>query len=110
MAINAPQSRILVKEAVAEQLRSEIVSGAIAPGHPIVEGKWAAQLGVAQASVREALNILFREGYVQKIAGRRARVTLFTKADVQGIYEVRASLEGLAARLVVERGADLEEL
>jgi DNA-binding GntR family transcriptional regulator len=99
-----------VKETVAERLRSQIVSGAIAPGHAIVEGKWATQLGVAQASVREALNILIREGYVQKIAGRRARVTMFTKADLQGIYEVRASLEGLAARLVVERGSDLDDL
>jgi DNA-binding GntR family transcriptional regulator len=102
--------KFLVKESVAEQLRNRIVSGAIVPGQPIVEGKWAAQLGVAQASVREALNILIREGYVQKTAGRRARVTIFAKADVQSIYEVRASLEGLAARLVVERGADLNDL
>ncbi len=98
---------ILVKEALAATLREKIVAGVIEPGQPIVEGKWATQLGVAQGSVREALNMLASEGFVQKVPGRRARVTKLTREDVLQIYQVRGSLEGLAARLVVEREADL---
>jgi len=98
---------LLIKESLATALREKIVSGEIEPGQVIVEGKWAAQFGVAQGSVREALNILAYEGFVQKIPGHRARVTRLTREDVQQTYQVRSFLEGLAARLVVERQADL---
>jgi DNA-binding GntR family transcriptional regulator len=98
---------LLLKETVAATLREKIVSGVIEPGQVIVEGKWATQLGVAQGSVREALNILAAEGFVQKTHGRRARVMKLSREDVHQIYQVRSHLEALAARLVVERQADL---
>ena len=47
----------LVKHDVAERLRKEIMSGALQPGMRIVEGKWASKFGVAQGSIREAINI-----------------------------------------------------
>ncbi|HEV2382768.1 MAG TPA: GntR family transcriptional regulator [Terriglobia bacterium] len=93
----------LVKESLAVALREKIVSGVIEPGEVIVEGKWATHFGVAQGSVREALNILASEGFVQKTHGRRARVTNFAREDIAQIYQLRGSLEGLAARLVVEQ-------
>ena len=86
------------------------MSGEIQPGEVIVEGKWAAQLGVAQGSVREALNLLAHEGFVRKTPGRRASVVKFSDADVRQIYRLRGYLEGLAARLAVERGADFSAM
>lgn len=103
-------ANLLLKETVAATLREKIVGGLIEPGQTIVEGKWATQLGVAQGSVREALNILASEGFVQKIPGRRARVTKLTRDDIQQISRVRSFLEGLAARLVVEKRADLSSI
>jgi DNA-binding GntR family transcriptional regulator len=97
----------LMKQAVAAVLREKIIAGDIAPGELIVERQWAAQLGVAQASVREALNILAAEGFILRVPGRRARATQFSKQDVEQIYEIREVLEGLAARLIVERKVDL---
>jgi DNA-binding GntR family transcriptional regulator len=107
MSTSLTPLRPLIKESLAAALREKIVSGAIEPGQVIVEGKWAAQLGAAQGSVREALNILAAEGFVRKTPGRRATVTKLTREDVKHIYQVRSSLEGLAARLVVEQRADL---
>jgi DNA-binding GntR family transcriptional regulator len=103
-------SYLMVKDNVAAILREHILQGRLNSGDRIVEGKWAAKLGVAQASVREALNILGAEGFVQKGPGRCARVTQLSDEDVAQIYEVRASLEGLAARLVVQKKADLSGL
>ena len=100
----------LLKQTVAATLRDNIVSGLIAPGQAIIERKWAAQLGVAQGSVREAINILAAEGFVQKTPGRRARVTKLTREDALEVYRVRSVLEGLAARLVVERQADTDSI
>ena len=100
----------LLKDTVAERLRSEILSGALAPGTRIVEAKWATQFGVAQASVREAINILTQAGFVSKAPGRSARVIHLSEQDVAHIYQLRGALEGLAARLAAETKANLNGL
>ena len=58
LGASASTTGSLVKQELARSLRDLILRGAIRPGARIVEGKWAAKLGVAQASIREALNIL----------------------------------------------------
>lgn len=106
----SPASPHLVKESIASILRERITSGELRPGEIIVEGRWARQLDVAQASVREAINILVAEGFLQKEASRSATVTRLRWGDVVQMYQVRASLEGLAARLIAEKGDDLADL
>src|SRR5579863_279850 len=56
----------LVKHNLAERLREEIMRGSLQPGARIVEGKWASKFGVAQGSIREAINILAQAGFVSK--------------------------------------------
>jgi DNA-binding GntR family transcriptional regulator len=100
----------LIKARLAAILKEKIVSGELQPGESIVEGHWATKLGVAQASIREALNILAGEGFVVKDSGKSAKVTALSLEDVGELYEVRAVLEGMAARLVAERRPDLRDL
>jgi hypothetical protein len=80
------------------------------PGERIVEGKWAAKFGVAQASIREAINILAQEGFVAKASGRSARVIHLSETDVAHIYQLRGAIEGLAARLAALSRQDLNVL
>ena len=110
MSLGWGNSLVSVKGSVAGVLREEIISGRIGPGEPIAEGKWAAKLKVAQASVREALNILAVEGFVEKELGRSARVIALSDKDVSHLFQVRASLESLAARLVATNRPDLSEM
>lgn len=100
----------LVKTHAAIALRERILRGELKPGEIISETQWGPRLGVAQASVREALNLLATEGLVQKEPGRSARVTRLTQRNVVQAYQVRAVLEGLAARLVTEQQPDLGDL
>jgi DNA-binding GntR family transcriptional regulator len=100
----------LVKQNLAERLLDEIVKGALPPGVRIVEGKWAQEFGVAQGSIREAIHILERDGFVTKELGRSARVVLLTEKDVIQLYELRGAIEGLAARLAAIARADLSGL
>ncbi|MCU1314411.1 MAG: transcriptional regulator, GntR family, partial [Acidobacteriaceae bacterium] len=72
-------SAALVKDEVADRLRAEIASGALRPGIRIIEGHWARKFGVAQASIREAINLLAQEGFVTKASGRSARVVNLTE-------------------------------
>lgn len=100
----------LVKSVLADRLRAEISSGALAPGTRIVEGTWGRKLDVAQGSIREAINLLAQEGFVTKISGRSARVVNLKEQDVLQLYDLRTAIEGVAARLVAERRADITEL
>ncbi len=100
----------LVKDNVADRLRAEIGSGELRPGIRIVEGYWARRFGVAQASIREAINLLAQEGFVTKASGRSARVVNLTELDVLQIYELRGALEGLAAKLLAKRAHEVQPL
>ncbi len=100
----------LLKQNVADQLREAILSGRLALGEKIIENRWARQFGVAQVSVREALNILVAEGFVTKGHGRSARVLKLSDSDIIHTYQFRGALEGLAARLTVERKLPLGDL
>ena len=100
----------LVKAHLAGCLKDAIVQGRLKPGERVVEAAWAREFGVAQASVREAINLLINEGFLVKSAGRSARVPRYTAEDTTRIYQVRGALEGLAAQLASASGADLVPL
>ena len=100
----------LVKHDLADRLRTEIMNGSLPRGVRIVEGKWAKKFGVAQGSIREAINILALEGFVKKESGRSARVVHLTETDVAQLYELRGTLEGLAARLAAQVRPDLSKI
>ncbi len=100
----------LLKEHLASAFKEAIIEGRLAPGQRVIEGIWAREFGVAQASVREAINLLMSEGFLVKDAGRSARVVNYGEADVARIYEVRGAMEGLAAQLACASRADLSGL
>jgi DNA-binding GntR family transcriptional regulator len=100
----------LLKHSLAERLRKEILNGTLQLGTRIVEAKWAIKFGVAQASIREAVNILAQAGFVSKPSGRSARVIHLSEDDVVHIYQLRGALEGLAARLAAEAKPNLNVL
>lgn len=107
---NSQRELLLVKDNLAAYFREEIIGGRLAPGEKIVEARWAKQLKISQTSVREALNILSAEGFVQKESGRTAHVTQLSDEDVLHSYELRAVLESYAARIVAQKQPDLAEL
>jgi len=110
LATAQSDASLLIKQSLAAKLREEIIAGHLAPGQRIIEGYWARKFGVAQTSVREAINLLISEGFATKASGRSARVTSYTEADIAQIYELRGALEGLAARLTTQSQPDLEPL
>lgn len=110
LATGQKDASLLIKQSLAAKLREEIIKGHLAPGQRIIEGYWARKFGVAQTSVREAINLLINEGFATKASGRSARVTSYSEGDIAQIYELRAALEGLAARLTTQRQPDIRPL
>ncbi|ACZ86128.1 GntR family transcriptional regulator [Streptosporangium roseum] len=96
-----------LRDRVYETLKRRIVEVELRPGERLVERDLAAELDVSRIPLREALRLLSAEGLVVIVPNRGALVSPFTPADVRDLFDVRESLEVLAARLAAERaGAD----
>lgn len=95
------RARLLtLPEQIAERLAEDIVNQVLAPGERLKEMELAAQFESSRAPIREALRLLELRGLVQIRARRGVSVTLLSAAEVDDLYEIRASLLGLAARRV----------
>ncbi|MFC4942989.1 GntR family transcriptional regulator [Pseudonocardia sp. GCM10023141] len=88
---------------VVDLLRQAIVGAAFAQGERLVERILCARFGVSRTVVREALRQLESEGLVTIVPQRGPIVTVLTRVDAVALYEVRAVVEALAARLFAER-------
>jgi GntR family transcriptional regulator, vanillate catabolism transcriptional regulator len=85
-------------------LRRMIVSGELAPGERLTEIPLADLLGVSRMPIRMALPALEQEGLLERAGKRGYRVRQIKAEDIADAIEVRGTLEGLAARLMVEKG------
>ncbi|SET51066.1 GntR family transcriptional regulator [Oceanicella actignis] len=82
--------------------------GDYAPGARLVETELAERFGVSRTPIREALGRLEMQGLVAH-DGRRGMVVASLDHDQLGeLYEVRATVEGLAARLAARHAAPEE--
>ena len=93
-------------EQVRDAILEEIASGAIAPGDRIIQEQIAQALGVSRQPVQQALVLLRNQGVLQDAPGRGLQVAPLDPAFVQHMYDIRAVIEGLAARRAAEAGAE----
>jgi DNA-binding GntR family transcriptional regulator len=85
-------------EQVYHRLLDEMSEGRLGPGQHLVQEQLAAQLGVSRQPVQQALALLKSEGLVLELGKRGLFVSPLEPESVQHRYEIRASLDGLAAR------------
>lgn len=90
------------------QLRKDIVEGHIAPGSKLSEAELSTKYSVSRAVVREAINRLESCHIVERKANVGARVVALTPEGLVELYQVRESLEGMAARLAAKNMSDKE--
>src|SRR5215207_1611863 len=97
---------------VYADLKRDIITCQLRPGQQVLEQQLAERYGVSKTPIREALNILRQEGYVEVVPRRAYVVTPVSVLDVQHIYHVRLLLEPSAAELAAQRvtGEQLAEL
>lgn len=101
-----PARRRGLAEEVADRIRDAIFDGVYPPGGQLREVELAAALGVSRGPVREALLRLEREGLVRSAWHRGATVTALSEQDVVELDTLRAALEQLAVRLVIDHAPD----
>ena len=87
------------KERVAAELRKAILSRQMKEGEVLSLESVASQLNVSAMPVREAFQILARDGLIQLRKNKAAVVLGVTETYIKEHYQLRAILEGAAARL-----------
>jgi DNA-binding GntR family transcriptional regulator len=92
--------------AVCDELRRRIIAGAMPQGERILEEELAVDLGVSRNPVREAIQSLAHEGFVELEPRRGARVAVLSDQRVIELFEVREGLEALVASLAATRRTD----
>lgn len=92
-----------LRSLVCEELRRLVITGELAPGSRLVEDRLAERLGVSRNPVREALQTLASEGFVEFLPRRGAVVAEITAEQAEELFDVRMALESLAARLAARQ-------
>jgi DNA-binding GntR family transcriptional regulator len=98
-----PLKRESVVDALADALRSRILSGDVAPGTALREATLSAAYQVSRHTLRAALRELANEGLVQIVPDRGATVARLSETDLVPLFELRTALETEACRLTLER-------
>lgn len=96
-------THVPLRQAVTDEIRRFIVSGRFGPGERLYEENLASELAVSRNPVRESLQTLAAEGFVDLEPRRGAKVARFSDRRVRELFEVREALEGLVARLAAVR-------
>jgi DNA-binding GntR family transcriptional regulator len=97
----APVPRKSTAALIAEQLRSAIMTGVLAPGDQLGETELAHRLGVSRGPLREAMQRLVQEGLLRSERHRGLFVIELTPDDVRDIYTARLAVERTACQLVM---------
>lgn len=108
-AMTALQRRVADRQAaslpqlIVEELERMIITGALKGGDRINESALAMRLGVSRGPVREACRQLERSKLVEFRTNRGMFVREISVQEAAQLYDIRASLFGLAGRLAAAR-------
>lgn len=99
-----------LSQVVADALRHAIREGQYLSGERLVELTIAHEFNVSQNTVRDALHILEKEGWIQNRARRGAIVRSFDADEAEEIFALWASIERVAFNWATEKGVRVDLL
>ncbi len=104
MILKTSPDAVTLALSVTDILRTEIMTGQLAPGVKLLEVVLSQRLGVSRTPVRAALHSLASEGLLEYQPNRGYCVRALNLDRLIAIFDLRGVLEGLAARLAAEKG------
>ena len=100
--IENQKNNIKIREKVYDYLKSSVLSGRFRPRKRLTEEHLAEEMGVSRTPVREALHKLETEGLIKPLETRGFIVSADSTEELEELFDIRASLEGYALRLISE--------
>lgn len=95
---------------LATRIREMILQGHLKPGERVTELGLAERLGLSRTPIRGVLPSLAAEGFLKAVGKRGFAVAQFSDRESFEALELRALLEGQAARMVARDGASADLL
>jgi DNA-binding GntR family transcriptional regulator len=92
-----------LREKIVETIRNAIVNGQLASGTRVAEPDLADKFGISRTPIREAFRQLESEGFIRVIPRKGAIVASLSPKDVADFYDLKAVLEGYAARSAAKK-------
>jgi DNA-binding GntR family transcriptional regulator len=96
-------------EQVYQRLLDAVCNGELAPGARLTQEELALTLDVSRQPVLQALRMLKKDGFVVDAGRRGLMVVPIDAQQISQVYEVRAVLDGLAARQAAVKKSRLEQ-
>jgi len=91
------------KQLVYDALKQRIITQAMKPGEPINEGLLSQELEISKTPIREAIQQLEREGFIENIPGKGNFVSHISIQDLRELFEIREMLECEAIKRAATR-------
>jgi DNA-binding GntR family transcriptional regulator len=92
-----------LSDQVYEHLRIAIIRAELKAGEKLVELDIAAQMGTSQGPVREALQRLERDGFVERRARSATFVTHISTEEMYELFSIRTVIEGFAIQRTTQK-------
>ena len=96
-------NHLTLREKIVETIRNAIVNGQLAAGTRVAEPDLADKFGISRTPIREAFRQLESEGFITVIPRKGAIVASLSPKDVADFYDLKAVLEGYAARTAAKK-------
>lgn len=98
------------KDFIAEAIRNEILAGRLEAGEELTQEVLAETLGVSRMPVREALQTLVQEGFVERLPNRHMQVVALNYKQLKETFRLIGVLESQIVELLLENEYDIGEL
>lgn len=98
--------RKTAKENAYNQLQQWIIDGTLHPAEKLNDNELAKALGVSRTPIRESLQLLEVEGFVEMFPGKATQVTEVDKESITDLLPPLAALQALSAELAVPHLTD----
>lgn len=93
--------RKTAKENAFSQLQKWIIDGTLQPGEKLNDVELAEALGVSRTPIRESLQLLEVQGFVQMFPGKATQVTDVDRESISDLLPPLAALQALSAELCI---------
>ena len=86
-----------------EKMKELILHGNIEPGLRLTEAYLAEKLDMSRIPVREAVQQLVQEGFVERTGKNGYQIKEYNEQDIIDLYNYREALDGMLSRLYTQR-------
>lgn len=92
-----------IEKSSYEKMKDLVLEGTIIPGQRITEAFLAETLNISRIPVREAIQQLIHEGFIERTGKNGYQIKEYNEQDIIDLYNYREALDGMLARLFTQR-------